>query len=82
MLVYIPLYILLMGHGELETVMLRSVDWLSLSSLTPFFSHAHFPSINFGVSAEGIYFFFWIVMKNFSDPIVDFVLHHCNTRNT
>lgn len=26
MLAYIPLYILLMGHGELETVMLRSVD--------------------------------------------------------
>lgn len=26
MLVYIPLYIPLMGHGELETVMIRSVD--------------------------------------------------------
>lgn len=26
MLVYIPLYILLMGHGELEIVMLGSVD--------------------------------------------------------
>lgn len=25
-LVYIPFYILLMGHGELETLMLRSVD--------------------------------------------------------
>lgn len=24
--IYTPLYILLMGHGELETVMIRSVD--------------------------------------------------------